>query len=396
MASNSSRRILVLVPDRVSDIVAKGEYQPDYYNPGRLFDEVHLLMTTDDSPSAQVMQRTVGDARLVFHTLPERPDLIAQNWRRWWHKPLRDWAAPGVDLARRIDPHLIRCHGADWNAYLASRIKKKLGIPYVVSLHINPDVNPVRRFVRPPFTPEQVAHNAFFEYIERTGLQGADLAMPVYKPIMPYLERMGAPRVEVCYNVLNSLHLERKTDYGRGPAFRIICVGRLIPEKCPDNIIRAVARIPDAELTIVGDGPSRPELEALAEHCGVAGRVIFRPSVDNDDLCRMLPGFDLFAVHTEYWEINKSVLEALLTGLPIVINRRTGPPVPEFIENDIVHFVDNTESAYHEALSKFATDQTARETLGQRALACARRLWDPKVTTAKYVDVYRRLMRPTR
>ncbi len=273
MMTDRTSRLLVIVPDRVSDIIVKGEYQPDYYNPGQIFDEVHLLMTNDDRPSAEAMQRTVGRARLVFHNLPERPDLVTANWRRWWKKPLRDWAAPGVELARLIDPHLIRCHGADWNTYLASRIRKALGIPYVVSLHINPDVNPVRRHVRPPFTPEQEAHNAFFEYLERTGLQAADLVMPVYKPILPYLERMGAPRVEVCYNVLNNRHLARKDDYARGERFRIVCVGRLNDDKNPDNIIRAVARMPDAELTIVGDGPLRPELETLAASLGAAERV---------------------------------------------------------------------------------------------------------------------------
>jgi len=386
------RRLLVIVPDRVSDIIVKGEYQPDYYNPGGLFDEVHLLMTNDDKPDPVAMQRTVGTAHLVFHNLPERPELIGKNWRWWWKKPLRDWAAPGVELARRINPHLIRCHGADWNSYLASRIKAKLGIPYVLSLHINPDVNPVRRFVHPSITAEQEKHNAFFEYIERTGLRSAELVMPVYKPILPYVERMGAERVEVCYNVLNSRCLQTKSDYARGKRFRIICVGRLNADKDPSNLIRAVARIPDADLTIVGDGPKRAELEALSIDLGVDERIAFRPSIDNDELCRILPTFDLFAVHTEYWEINKSVLEALLTGLPVVINRRHGPPVPELADADIVHFVESSVEGYYRALSSFADDQSARETLGRRAFEYAKRHWDPAVTTAKYVEVYRRVM----
>ena len=393
MKADTPKRLLVIVPDRVSDIVVKGEYQPDYYNPGRLFEEVNLLLTNDDRPDPAAMRRTVGDARMVFHNLPERPDLITSNWRRWWQKPLRDWAAPGVEIARAIDPHLVRCHGADWNAYLASQIKRKLGIPYVVSLHINPDVNPVRRHVKPPLSPAQEAHNAFFEYVEHAGLRGADLVMPVYRPILPYLDRHGVTRVEVCYNVLNALHLKEKTDYARGERLRIVCVGRLNVDKNPADIVRAVARLPDAELTIVGDGPERPALEALARDLGAAGRVIFRPAVDNDELCAMLPGFDLFAVHTEYWEINKSVLEALLTGLPVVINRRRGPPVPELAAGDIVHFVNGSEEGYHAALTMFASDEAARAALGRRAFAHARRHWDPAVTTAKYVEIYRRFMR---
>jgi len=40
--------LLVIIPDRVTDILIKGEFQPLYYNPGNLFDEVHILMTNDD------------------------------------------------------------------------------------------------------------------------------------------------------------------------------------------------------------------------------------------------------------------------------------------------------------------------------------------------------------
>lgn len=386
-------RLLVIIPDRLSDILAKGEIQPNYYNPGEIFDEVHILMTNDDRPDPAILKRMVGRARVETHNLPENPTLIAQNWQRWWKKPLRDWAAPGVELARRVNPHLIRLHGADWNGYLASRIKRALNLPYVMSLHINPDVNPVRRFVRPPFTPDQAQHNAFFDYIEGEGLRSADLVMPVYKPIVPYLKRHGVARFEVCYNVLNGVHLRKKESYRRGDRFRMICVGRLNPDKNPGNILRSMAEIPDAELTVVGDGPLRPDLEVLADRLGLTGRIEFRPSVDNDELCAMLPGFDLFVVHTEYWELNKSVLEALLTGLPVVINRRLGPAVPELEGVDFVHFVDNSAEAYAQALNWLMNDQAARETLGRRAFAHAQSNWAPAVTEAKVAEIYRRTMR---
>ena len=38
-------RLLVVIPDHLSDIVAKGEIQPRYYNPGEVFDEVHSKKT---------------------------------------------------------------------------------------------------------------------------------------------------------------------------------------------------------------------------------------------------------------------------------------------------------------------------------------------------------------
>ena len=384
-------RLLVIVPDRISDILIKGEYQPGYYNPGEVFNEVHILTTTDDCPSLGQLQRTVGSARLFVHNLPDDLSLVGRRPEFLTDYRLRKWAKPGVEIARRIGPVLVRCHGSDWNTYLASRIKAELNIPYVVSLHINPDVNPVRRFAKPDLSPEEARHNRFYEHVETTALRNADLVMPVYKPIVPYLQRLGVSRVEVCYNVLNRLHMRQKMDYALHQPARIIYVGRLIDEKNPDNIIRAVARLPEVELTVVGDGPILGALQELTRQLGVAGRVRFLPAVANDALCELLAEQDIFAVHTEYWEISKSVLEALLTGLPVVINRRNGEPVPE-LEGDFVLKVNNTEAEYLAAFEHLLRDNEARAALGCRAFAHARAHWAPEITEAKYASIYRKFL----
>ncbi len=382
------KRLLVCIPDRITDILIKGEYQPNYYNPGELFDEVHILMTNDDRPDLAALQRTVGRARLFTHNWPDNSALATLEWS--WLAPfrLRKWAEGGVEIARQIDPHLVRCHSADWNCYLASRIKTKLGIPYVVSLHINPDINSVRRLQGDNLTPEQKRHNAFYDYLERTGLRKADLVMPVYKPILPYLKRMGVKRIEVCYNILNGPLLRQKTDYRLHDPVRIISVGRLFDDKDPTHIIEAVAALGNAHLTIVGDGAKRPVLEAMVAARGWQNIVTFRPAVPNDELCAMLPDFDLFAIHTEYWEISKSLLEALLTGLPCIVNRRIGEPVPE-LQDDFLRLVDNTTASYQNALAELIADDAAREALGRRAYAHARANWSPEKTEAKVVGIYR-------
>lgn len=381
-------RLLVVIPDRLSDIIAKGELQPDYYNPGRVFDDVHILMCNDDRPDPEALKYLVGGAALTLHNYPDDLTLVGRRpeWLTEWR--LRRWARGGVDIARRIRPDLMRCHGADWNTYLASRIKAELGIPYVVSLHINADVNPVRRYLKPQLSAAEARHNRFYEHLEVAGLRNADLVMPVYRPILPYLKRLGVARVEVCYNVLNGLHLQQKTDYRLHQPARIVYVGRLLEEKNPENIMRALVRLPGARFTVVGDGPIRPRLEQQAIALGISDRVIFRPAVANDELCELLAEQDIFAVHTEYWEISKSVLEALLTGLPLVINKRIGEPVPE-LEGDFVVKVDNTEEEYFAALHHLLHDDTARSELGRAALAHARANWAPEVTEAKYASIYR-------
>ena len=231
--------------------------------------------------------------------------------------------------------------------------------------------------------------------MERLSLRDADLVLPVYRPIVPFLERIGVTRYRVAYNVINPAHLVKKDDYALHRPVRVISVGRLIAEKDPSALIAAVAAMPDVELTIVGDGPIVGDLRRTAEERGVAGRVVFRPAVPNDELCRLLPQFDIFAIRSDYFELSKSMLEALLTGLPVVVNRRPGDPVPE-LTGDIALLVDNTAAGYQAALQRLISDHAFRERLGRAAYAHAQARWAPEKTEAAYIAAYRELLEKRR
>jgi len=379
-------RLMIIVPDKISDFVSKGEIIERYYNPGNLFAEVHLVMTNDDTPDLAALQKMVGHARLFLHNLPDSRKVFVRTlgWRPWLLGP---WVAKALDLAQAVRPTLIRCHGALLNTFAAAAIKRKLGIPYVVSMHINPDEDVrgrARGWVRRLVTRLQ-------QDIERIGLLNADLVMPVYRPIVPYLQRLGVTRYEVCYNSLNPTHLRRKDDYRLHDPVRVLSVGRQFEDKNPDNLIKAVAQLPNVRLTLVGDGPYHAHLRRVAEQCDIVDRVAFLPSLPNDELCRTLPEFDIFATHSEYWEISKSVLEPLLTGLPVVINRRQGAPVPE-LTDDICLLIPNTAEDYRLALERLMADAGYRERLGRTAYAHAQANWSPAETEAKFVAIYRRVL----
>jgi len=382
------RQLMVMISDRLSDIVRKGEMTDRYYNPGDLFSDVHILMTNDDKPNAAELQRTVGTAKLHLYNIPAGKLLfgLSLGWRPWL---LGRWADQAVRLAKQVKPVLIRCHGAHLNALAARRIKAKLGIPYVVSLHINPDVDVRERAA----TWREYLFAQAQQDIARLALQDADLVMPVYRPIVPYLERLGIRHYEVCYNVLNPEHLRRKDDYNLHDPVRIVSVGRQFREKNPENLIRAVAKIRGTHLTIVGNGPYHDRLKELARQELVTDRVEFIPALPNDQLCRRLPDFDIFAVHTEYWELSKSVLEPLLTGLPVIINRRRGPEVPE-LTKDICLLVEDTVQGYKSALESLISDRDFRARLGRAAYAYAQANWSPARTEEKFSNIYRRLALP--
>jgi glycosyltransferase involved in cell wall biosynthesis len=379
-------RLLVLIPDRISEILLKGEYSSRYYNPGELFDEVHILMTNNDRPDLAALQKTVGRARLFLHNIHAGKEVFLKSI--FWRPPLlRKWAREGVSIAARIKPDLIRCHGNHLNAFLASEIKKELGIPYIVSMHINPDED-VRK--RAHSWVEMLASRASVA-MEKISINNADLVISVYQPILPYLRRLGATKMELIYNVINPVHLRKKESYDLHDPVQIVSVGRVFREKYPINLIKALEGL-NVELTVIGDGPQLSDLQRDAAEAGMSGTVRFIPAIPNDQLCELLPGFDIFATHSEYFEISKSILEPLLTGLPVVLNKRIGEPVPEFQEGDFLLLVENRIEGYRTAIEKLITDHAFRENLGRTAYAHAWRNWNPAKMEAKYVEAYKRVM----
>ncbi|MCU0842637.1 MAG: hypothetical protein MUC79_13090, partial [Thiobacillaceae bacterium] len=81
-------------------------------------------------------------------------------------------------------------------------------------------------------------------------------------------------------------------------------------------------------------------------------------------------------------------------GLPVLLNRRHGEPVPELTE-DICVLVPNTVESYLDALRRLTSDDDFRERLGRTAYAHAREHWSPERTEAKFAGIYRRVMEST-
>ncbi|WP_420547785.1 glycosyltransferase family 4 protein [Curvivirga sp.] len=389
MTVNKDKRILmVIVPDRPSEILEKGEFCRRYYNPGDLFDEVHLVVTNDDCPNLELMQRTVGEAKLFIHHYIPRGGLYLFSCL---FNPilLRFWARDFVALVRNIQPDLVRCHGADLNAFLGSELKRCLGIPLLISIHTNPDADPTRWKNKGIWRLIENAMDRLAGYTMRN----ADLVMPVYSPAIPYLKRHKVKNISVKYNVINPESIQRKTCYKSKDVFRIVSVGRLIQGKNPEHIITALTRLPQNIIIdfVSGHGSLIPQLKEQVKELGLDDRVNFHPPLPNDELCAILPDYDLFVVHSDYAEISKSVLEALLTGLPVVINRNSEIEIPEFT-NDICYMVENDPISYGAAISTLMNNAEMREQLGNNAYKIARSRWSPKKCEEEYKNVYEKFI----
>ncbi len=103
--------------------------------------------------------------------------------------------------------------------------------------------------------------------------------------------------------------------FGLADGLVVGCVGALRPEKNVARLVRAMALLPEgsgAKLCVVGDGPERPGLEALARELGICGRVIFAGRLERPE--RLLGRFDVFALSSDTEQMPYGILEAMAAG----------------------------------------------------------------------------------
>jgi glycosyltransferase involved in cell wall biosynthesis len=115
----------------------------------------------------------------------------------------------------------------------------------------------------------------------------------------------------------------------RLPGTTAVYAGRLVPMKGVHLAIAAIAKLPPAwRLLVVGDGPERARLEALARTLNVADRVEFRGNVAREEVLRIFRDqADVLLFPSLHDEAGMVVAEAIAVGLPVVCLAVGGPPV---------------------------------------------------------------------
>lgn len=190
---------------------------------------------------------------------------------------------------------------------------------------------------------------------------------------------------------------------GRGAQYRIVSVGRFVPRKGFDVVIRALPAIPDAELVLVG-GPDRAEVEAdpearrlreLAEQLGVGDRVVFQGAVARADMPALLRSADVVACTPWYEPFGIVPLEAMACGVPVVA-AAVGGMIDTVVHDVTGRLVAPKRPAeVAESVNTLLHDAFLRQSLGAagRDRARARYSWDR--VAADTLRIYDRLVPAT-
>jgi glycosyltransferase involved in cell wall biosynthesis len=186
---------------------------------------------------------------------------------------------------------------------------------------------------------------------------------------------MGVPseRIEVS---LQSADLDRARAAGarerRDGRVRVLCVGRLVPDKNQALLVRAFARagVADAaELELCGTGPLEGEVRREAERLGAPVR--FRGFVPAERLPELYAGADVLALVSTHEPFGVAVREAAASGLPIVCSRTAGAAGDVAVAGENALLVDPRDEAdVASALRRVVDDAGLRARLaaGSRAV----------------------------
>jgi L-malate glycosyltransferase len=167
--------------------------------------------------------------------------------------------------------------------------------------------------------------------------------------------------------------------------FVIGTIGALRPEKNFGRLIRAVAALSSRHrirLVMVGGGPERQALEAVARDCAIADRVLFAGPIDRPE--GVIGLFDLFALSSDTEQMPYTVLEAMAAGLPIVATDVGDIKSMVAAENQPLIVRRDDEERYVQALEDLLLNPDLRRQIGAANRQRARAAFDQKAMVATY------------
>ncbi len=176
---------------------------------------------------------------------------------------------------------------------------------------------------------------------------------------------------------------------------RLVAIGSLTPEKGVDVMLRAlpsVARLhPGVELVVVGDGPLRVQLEALAQELSVAQHVRFVGLAE--DVRPWLRECALFVAPSRREGMGIAVVEAMAMGCPVVASR-VGGLAEVVVDGETGLLVEEGASeALSDAICKLLAAPAERARLGANGRGRALRAFARDEALRQVQDLYEELLR---
>lgn len=185
-----------------------------------------------------------------------------------------------------------------------------------------------------------------------------------------------------------------KEDVGLDPSRKyIVHVARHHPVKDQPTLLRGFAlaapNLPDVDLLMVGGGPLRGELENLAIELRIVDRVKFLGI--RSDIPDLMRAADVFALTSLSEAASLTLLEAMASGLPVVVTEVGGNPEIVRREREGLLFPRGDAAGCAAAFRRLFEEPALAERLGGAGRARAQERYQLSRTVEQYYRLYCRL-----
>jgi len=184
----------------------------------------------------------------------------------------------------------------------------------------------------------------------------------------------------------------------RAGSASLLVVGRLAPAKGFADAVLALGELRkrglSPALVVVGDGPERERLAALARHAGVEAQVEFRGSLSHEELLPLYASAWLLLAPSKVIAngrrdgIPNVVIEAMAAGVPVVGTRATG--IEEAVTPGVTGALaePGDPRSLADAIEPLLRDPDAIERMGAAARAAVRERFDAAVNFERLVALF--------
>ncbi len=167
---------------------------------------------------------------------------------------------------------------------------------------------------------------------------------------------------------------EFKPHFETQDTLRVLCVSRLIERKGIRFLIEAIGMLKKdrVELILVGEGNCEGELKELAKDLEVSDRVVFKGYVGHDRISDIYKESDLFVLPSLNEGMSNALLEAMASGLPVIVTDTGG--TTELLDGNGVLVPMGDSGAIAEAVCGFVDDLETRQRMGGASRKIAERM----------------------
>ncbi|MBI5000813.1 MAG: glycosyltransferase family 4 protein [Euryarchaeota archaeon] len=188
----------------------------------------------------------------------------------------------------------------------------------------------------------------------------------------------------------------RRKLLGREDGVIVTMVASLVPTWGIPALIESIPHIKaarnDMKIVIIGGGPEKERLDALATETGVEDMLMFTGKIPHDEVPKYLSSSDIYldTVHIDKAGIGigASVMEALSTGLPVLLASRHG--IEEAVQNGVNGYIFDADKPRDLAVKMLglAADAEARQRFGKASRELALRIGDWEKNMGEFERIY--------